>query len=48
MNTPASVVTGVDFVSVPTRDLGVAMDFYGNVLGLPRSSLYQRGTTAPV
>ncbi len=39
---PAPLVTGVDFVSVPTRDLDAAMDFYGNVLGLPRSSLWQR------
>ena len=30
-------VTGVDFVSVPTRDLERAVDFYGNVLGLTRS-----------
>jgi predicted enzyme related to lactoylglutathione lyase len=30
-------VTGVDFVSVPTRDLERAVDFYGNVLGLQRS-----------
>ena len=36
------IVTGVDFVSVPTRDLDAAMDFYGNVLGLPRSSVWQR------
>ena len=48
MNAQTSVVTGVDFVSVPTRDLDVAMDFYGSTLGLPRSSVYQRGTTAPV
>ena len=31
-------ITGVDFVSVPTRDLDAAMDFYGNVLGLPLSA----------
>jgi predicted enzyme related to lactoylglutathione lyase len=37
-----SLVTGVDFVSVPTRDLPAAMDFYGEVLGLPRSSVWQR------
>jgi predicted enzyme related to lactoylglutathione lyase len=30
-------VTGVDFVALPTRDLDVAVDFYGNVLGLERS-----------
>jgi predicted enzyme related to lactoylglutathione lyase len=31
-------VERVDFVSVPTRDLGRARQFYGEVLGLPRSS----------
>ena len=46
--TPTSVVTGVDFVSVPTTDLEAAMEFYGTVLGLPRSSVYQRGSSAPV
>lgn len=37
-----SLVTGVDFVCVPTQDLSAAMDFYGDVLELPRSSLWQR------
>lgn len=32
-----AVVTGVDFVSVPTRDLERAVAFYGETLGLPRS-----------
>ena len=31
------LVTGVDFVGVPTRDLDAAMAFYGETLGLPRS-----------
>src|ERR1700756_2178812 len=30
-------ITGVDFVSVPTRDLERAVAFYGDVLGLERS-----------
>jgi predicted enzyme related to lactoylglutathione lyase len=30
-------ITGVDFITVPTRDFEKASDFYGNVLGLPRS-----------
>jgi predicted enzyme related to lactoylglutathione lyase len=30
-------VTGVDFVSVPTRDLERAVEFYGTALGLERS-----------
>jgi predicted enzyme related to lactoylglutathione lyase len=32
-----TVVTGVDFVSVPTTDLERAVTFYGDALGLPRS-----------
>jgi predicted enzyme related to lactoylglutathione lyase len=32
-----TVVTGVDYVSVPTRDLERAVAFYGETLGLPRS-----------
>jgi predicted enzyme related to lactoylglutathione lyase len=35
-DTPA-IVTGVDFVSVPTRDLERAVEFYGTTLGLRRS-----------
>jgi predicted enzyme related to lactoylglutathione lyase len=42
------LVTGVDFVSVPTRDLTAAMDFYGDVLGLPRSSMWQRPGEEPL
>jgi catechol 2,3-dioxygenase-like lactoylglutathione lyase family enzyme len=42
MSTSTSIVTGVDFVSVPTNDLDAAIDFYENVLGLPRSSTWQR------
>jgi predicted enzyme related to lactoylglutathione lyase len=48
MTTTASIVTRVDFVSVPTKDLEVATEFYGTVLGLPRSSVYQRGSEAPL
>jgi predicted enzyme related to lactoylglutathione lyase len=36
--TPASVVSGVDFVSVPTRDLERAVAFYGETLALHRSA----------
>jgi len=42
MSTTASLVSGVDFVSVPTRDLAAAMTFYGETLGLPRS-MYMEG-----
>jgi predicted enzyme related to lactoylglutathione lyase len=32
------LVTGVDFVTVPTRDLDAALAFYGGTLGLHRSA----------
>jgi predicted enzyme related to lactoylglutathione lyase len=32
------LVTGVDFVTVPTRDLDAAVVFYGETLGLTRSA----------
>jgi predicted enzyme related to lactoylglutathione lyase len=31
------LITGVDFVSVPTHNLEAAVEFYGIKLGLPRS-----------
>ena len=33
-------ITGVDFAYVPTTDIERAVDFYGNVLGLPESARY--------
>jgi predicted enzyme related to lactoylglutathione lyase len=33
-------VTGVDFAYIPTTDIDRAVDFYGNVLGLPESARY--------
>ena len=45
MTVTAPIVTDVDFVSLPTRDLDTAMAFYSDVLGLERSSLWQRGDT---
>jgi predicted enzyme related to lactoylglutathione lyase len=33
--TPASLITGVDFVTVPAKDFDESMRFYGEVLGLP-------------
>jgi predicted enzyme related to lactoylglutathione lyase len=32
------LITGVDFVGVPARDLAGAVQFYGEVLGLPRTA----------
>lgn len=34
----STIVTGVDFVSVPTQDLDRAIAFYGTALGLERSA----------
>ena len=34
MTTSTSLITGVDFVSIPATDLQESMDFYENVLGL--------------
>ena len=33
--TPASWITGVDFVAVPAQDFDASIHFYGTVLGLP-------------
>src|SRR4051812_39117694 len=38
----STIVTGVDFVSVPTSDLERAVTFYGTTLGL-RRSVYRPG-----
>ena len=38
MTEPTSLVTGVDFITVPTRDFEKANEFYGSVLGLPCST----------
>jgi predicted enzyme related to lactoylglutathione lyase len=40
MSTQTSLVTGVDFVHVPTKDFAAAVEFYGAVLGLPCSARY--------
>lgn len=40
MAAPATNVTGVDFVVVPTRDFDGAVKFYGEVLGLPSHVRY--------
>jgi catechol 2,3-dioxygenase-like lactoylglutathione lyase family enzyme len=42
MSTTTTIVTGVDFVSVPCNDLPAAREFYENVLGLEASSVWQR------
>ena len=37
MSATTSIVTGVDFIAVPTQDFEKADAFYGDVLGLERS-----------
>jgi catechol 2,3-dioxygenase-like lactoylglutathione lyase family enzyme len=39
MSTSEQMISGVDFVAVPTRDLETAVEFYGATLGLRRSVL---------
>jgi predicted enzyme related to lactoylglutathione lyase len=38
----STLVTGVDFVYVPTADFDRAVDFYGTVIGLPCTARYGR------
>ncbi len=35
--TTTSLITGTDFITLPTRDFEAAVKFYGEVLGLPES-----------
>lgn len=48
MATAAKLVTGVDFVSLPTQDIESARRFYGEVLGLEASKLWQKGEEEPL
>lgn len=38
MNGAQQLVSGVDFLSLPTHDLEAAVEFYGATIGLPRSA----------
>ena len=42
MSTTTKIVTGVDYVGIPTNDIETAREFYENVLGLEASSVWQR------
>lgn len=42
MTDPAPLVTGVDYLFVPTRDFARAARFYGEILGMPCRALYRR------
>jgi predicted enzyme related to lactoylglutathione lyase len=46
MTTTTSLVTGTDFICVPTKDLDAAREFYGDVLGLSVSKTW--GSENPV
>ena len=38
MTATDQLVTGVDFIGIPTHDLAAAVEFYGSTLGLPMSA----------
>jgi catechol 2,3-dioxygenase-like lactoylglutathione lyase family enzyme len=46
MEASTSLITGVDFAVVPTRDFERAVEFYGTVLGLPETARYGRSPGA--
>ena len=46
MATTNQTITGVDFVSIATRDFDAALEFYGTVLGLPHTVTYGRSPGA--
>jgi len=48
MSDTTSLVTGVDFVSLPTKDIEEARRFYGEVLGLEKSKLWQKSGQEPL
>lgn len=48
MTTSTSLVTGVDFVSIPATNMQESMEFYENVLGLEPGIRWQRGQEQPM
>ena len=48
MPATTGLVTGVDFVSLPTEDLDEAKSFYAGVLGLEHSSTWQKEGEDPL
>ena len=40
MSDSSRLVSGTDFITVPTQDFEGAVEFYGTVLGLPNSARY--------
>jgi len=47
MSAQQEIVTGVDFVALPTHDLERAVEFYGDTLGLRRSAYRPDRNFAP-
>lgn len=48
MTTAPPLVTGVDFIAIPTRDIEESRKFYAEVLGLEQSSVWQGPGEEPV
>lgn len=48
MASSPATIRGVDFVSLPTNNLAAAREFYGGVLGLEESSVWQRPGEEPI
>ncbi len=48
MSTQTELVIGVDFLTLPSRDLEASARFYGEVLGLERSAVWQREGQPPL
>ena len=42
MTTTPTLVTGTDFIMIPTKDYAAAVEFYGTTLGLPHTADYGR------
>lgn len=47
MPTTPTLITGVDFVAIPARDMETMRDFYENTLGLEPGKLWGRGDGPP-
>jgi catechol 2,3-dioxygenase-like lactoylglutathione lyase family enzyme len=48
MSVDTSIVTGVDFVCVPTQNLDAAREFYTDVLGIEASKVWGREGVEPM
>jgi len=48
MSTKTRIVTGVDYVGIPSNDIETAREFYENVLGIEPSSVWQRPGEAAI